>query len=61
MTQKNEELITVNKKALREVLSALNGPAHYVRELQAIRNLGDSPIDLLIEQYNQGGADCDEQ
>ena len=46
--------ITVSADALRTVLQALNGPGHYIRELQAIRNLpGDaSPIDTLIDEYN---------
>ena len=46
--------VSVNAEALRRVLQALNGPAHHIRELQAIRNLpGDkNPIDRLIEDFN---------
>lgn len=50
------ETITVDAKALREVLDALVGPPHLMRELQATRSLHrlthDNPIEMLIEQYN---------
>jgi hypothetical protein len=48
------ETITVNAKALKEVLQALNGTAHHIRELQAIRNLPgyDCPIKKLTDEYN---------
>ena len=48
------EQVTVNAKALKEVLEALNGPGHYIRELQATRSLpgNDNPINILIEEYN---------
>lgn len=45
--------VTVDADALAQILSAINGPSYLVRELQAIRSLGDSPIDLLIKQYNE--------
>jgi hypothetical protein len=48
----DEPTVTVSAKDLRDILRALNGPPHYIRELQAIRSLGNSPIDRLIEQYN---------
>lgn len=38
------ETVTVSAKALYQVLSALNGPGHHIRELQALRGgppLGD--------------------
>lgn len=47
--------ITVNADALRQVLQALVGPGHLIRELQATRGpiVGkDNPINLLIEEYN---------
>jgi hypothetical protein len=49
--------ISVTAEALREVLVALNGPGHLIRELQATRNIGDllgkkNPIDLLLEEFN---------
>lgn len=44
--------VTVDAADLREILVALNGPAHYIRELQVIRSLGNNPIDRLIEQFN---------
>lgn len=50
--------IEVSADALRAVLQALNGPPHYIRELQCTRGLpqlGDmppNPIDVLIAEYN---------
>lgn len=49
----DERMVTVNAKALQQVLNALVGPGHYIRELQVTRGpLFDNPIDLLIEQFN---------
>lgn len=50
--------VTVSAKALCEVLVALHGPPHYIRELQATMSLdglvGDrNPISLLTEQFNE--------
>lgn len=60
------ETVTVNAAALREVLMALVGPAHLIRELQVTRHLPESnPIDTLIKEYNaaaeaeQGGPSHD--
>lgn len=47
------ETVTVDAKALEEVLGALSGPDYLIRELQAIRVLGNSPIDKLIAQFNE--------
>lgn len=49
------EKVTVNAKALRDVLQSLVGPAHHIRELQAIVDLPgyDSPIKILIDEYNE--------
>lgn len=51
-----EETITVNKKALKEVLVALTGGSHLIRELQVTRSLSvlgmDNPIDTLINNWN---------
>lgn len=44
--------VTVDADALRQVLQALVGPSYLISELMAIRVLGDSPIDILVEQYN---------
>jgi hypothetical protein len=46
-------MIEVNAEALKQVLVALNGDGHLVRELQATRNplLGDNPINTLIDAY----------
>lgn len=50
------EKITVNTEALRQVLQALNGPDHYIRELQATRDrppiFTGNPIDTLINEFN---------
>jgi hypothetical protein len=47
--------VTVDAEALRAVLQALIGPAHHIRELQAIRGLpgGDDPIGKLIKEFNE--------
>jgi hypothetical protein len=48
--------VAVDAKALHAVLSALIGPAHLIRELQATREpeelFADNPINVLIKQYN---------
>lgn len=45
--------VQVSAKALHRVLGALVGPSHYIRELQATRNLpGENPINTLIDEYN---------
>lgn len=55
MATDDRQQVLVDAKALREVLMALMGPGHLVRELQAITNLPghDCPIKLLIKQYNE--------
>lgn len=46
--------ISVDADALYRVLNALNGPGHYIRELQVTRGpLFENPIDKLITQYNE--------
>lgn len=53
-------MIEVDAEALYEVLNALNGPGHLVRELQATQglekvglNIGKrNPINVLIDQWN---------
>lgn len=47
-----EDTVVVSARALKEVLQALIGPPHHIRELQAIRSLGNSPIDTLVNQFN---------
>ena len=51
------ETIAVNRKALHRLLAALNGPEHYIREIQATRTpdiIGfDNPINILIGEYNE--------
>lgn len=44
--------VTVDADALRQVLQALIGPSYLISELMVIRGLGDSPIDILVDQYN---------
>jgi hypothetical protein len=50
-----EELrVNVSADALEQVLRALNGPSHYVRELQALMNFDPSnPIVILTREYNE--------
>ena len=57
MTEDVAQTVTVDASALREILQALNGPSYLIAELQAIRSLGDSPIDLLIKQFNEQAED----
>lgn len=50
--------IPVNANALRLVLSALEGPGHLIRELQAARSIeallgGTNPISELVRNYNE--------
>jgi hypothetical protein len=53
-TATDTDTISVNRKALFQVLQALSGPGHLIREMQAIRNIqGDeSPITVLVNEYN---------
>lgn len=48
--------ITVNASALRQVLHALIGPDHLIRELQATRSLHKlghpNPIQALLDEFN---------
>lgn len=46
------KIVTVDADALRQVLQALIGPSYLMSELMAIQGLGDSPIDILLDQYN---------
>ena len=48
--------ITVDAEALRQVLQALIGPPHHIRELQVLCNLPDSPITALVTTYNEWHA-----
>lgn len=45
--------VTVDRAALRQVLAALIGAEHEIRELQFTRSLGNNPINLLVRQYNE--------
>lgn len=51
------ETVTVNADALRQVLNALIGAPHLIRELQATRDkppvLTGNPIDTLVREFNQ--------
>lgn len=48
--------ITISAEPLRQILQALLGPGHHIRELQATRSLHalghPNPIDTLVEEYN---------
>jgi hypothetical protein len=49
------DTVTVSAAALRQVLNALNGPSHYIHELQVTRGplIGDkNPINILCDEYN---------
>jgi hypothetical protein len=50
------ETVTVSAKALSQLLDALSGPPHHIRELQMTRGplVGDdNPINILIAEWNQ--------
>jgi hypothetical protein len=49
----NGRKVEVDADALYQVLQALIGPGHLIRELQVMRAFKDNPIDLLVTQYNQ--------
>ena len=52
----NFNKITIDADALYQVLVALNGPPHYIRELMTTRNLplvNKNPIDILTDEYSQ--------
>jgi hypothetical protein len=53
-------LVAVDAKALRQLLEAVTGPGHHIRELQATRSLHalghPNPIDTLIDSYNAAVA-----
>lgn len=50
----SNKTIEVDAEPLRRLLTAVNSPGHYIRELQATRGpLFDNPIDKLIDQYNE--------
>jgi hypothetical protein len=53
------ETIVVDRVALRQVLEALTGPSHLIRELQVTVGsvLFENPITKLVEQYNATIAD----
>lgn len=48
------ETVTVNANALRQILEALSGPPHHMRELLVISDLPghDCPIKRLVNEYN---------
>ena len=53
-----DETVIVSAKALMAVLSALNGPDHWIRELQATRSLDtfcgkENPINQLNREYDE--------
>lgn len=53
MTDKPMLKITVDARALEELLRAVIGPPHYIRELQAARGLpGNNCIDQLQREFN---------
>lgn len=48
-----EGKVCVSQDALKQVLEALTGPGHLVRELRVIQTLpGDDPITTLIKEFN---------
>lgn len=60
MNEQTDGKITVTKEALRQVLAALVGPGHLIRELQLTREpmalFKDNPINVLVAEYNAAPA-----
>jgi len=56
-----EKTISVSAEALHAVLSALVGPGHLIRELQATRDkppiMVGNPIDTLVREFNAAIAE----
>ena len=53
----SSETITVNRAALRQLMNAITGPSHYIRELQYSRGISEltgvpNPIDTLLADLN---------
>jgi hypothetical protein len=52
----SQDYYVVSADALNQLLNAVVGPAHYIRELQVTRNLpklpgqSENPIDVLVKQ-----------
>ena len=44
--------VSVDADKLRQILEAITGPGHLIRELQAIRSIGSDPISALVDEYN---------
>ena len=45
--------VTVSADALVQLLQAVTGPAHHIRELQVTRVIDETnPINVLISEYN---------
>lgn len=49
------EKISISTLALYELLKALNGPPHYIREIQVTRNLlgQENCLDIVVREFNQ--------
>jgi hypothetical protein len=46
--------VSVSADALRQVLTALMGPPHYIAELKVCMSLpGENAITTLVNEYNQ--------
>lgn len=57
--------VTVDAAALREVLVALTGPGHLIRELQATMSLHElghpNAIRTLVDQFNEHCDDAQQR
>jgi len=51
------KMVSVDAEALRQLLSAIVGPPHYIREIQATMGhpeiFKSNPIDILVKQFNE--------
>lgn len=46
------ETVTLNRANVRQVLEALTGPDHHIRELQYTMSLPGNPIVALVAEFN---------
>ena len=53
MPDEKREQVLVDKKAFIELIGACLGPYYLVRELQTIASFPDTPLNILINDFNR--------
>lgn len=54
-----EDGLVLPSKESRQVLQALIGPGHHIRELQFTMTLPDNPVVILLNEYNTVAAEVE--